>query len=182
VNQAITGGQAVITGGFNVTEAKLLSQRLNAGALPVPVTLLSQQSIGASLGADSLYKSLRAAEIAVLLIFIIMVLYYRLPGLLSVFSLGLYIVLTLAVFKFIGVTLSLSGITGFILSIGIAIDANILIFERLKEELRLGKSLKTVLKKDLFVLGLLFAMETCQHLLPVSLLMCLVQVLSKVLR
>ncbi len=143
VNQAITGGQAVITGGFNVTEAKLLSQRLNAGALPVPVTLLSQQSIGASLGADSLYKSLRAAEIAVLLIFIFMVLYYRLPGLLSVFSLGLYIVLTLAVFKFIGVTLSLSGITGFILSIGIAIDANILIFERLKEELRLGKSLKT---------------------------------------
>lgn len=147
VNQAITGGQAVITGGFNVTEAKLLAQRLNAGALPVPVTLISQQSIGASLGADSLYKSLRAAEIAVLLIFIFMVLYYRLPGFLAVFSLGLYIALTLSVFKFIGVTLSLSGITGFILSIGIAIDANILIFERLKEELRLGKTLKSAIEE-----------------------------------
>lgn len=147
VNQAISGGQAVISGGFNITEAKLLAQRLNAGALPVPVSLLSQQSIGASLGSDSLYKSLRAGEIAVLLIFVFMFLYYRLPGLLAVFSLCLYIALTLSVFKLIGVTLSLSGITGFILSIGIAIDANILIFERLKEELRQGKSLKSAIEE-----------------------------------
>lgn len=146
VNQIIAGGQAVISGGntgFNLLEAKLLTQRLNAGALPVPVTLISQQSIGATLGAESLAKSLYAGEIAVILIFIFMALYYRLPGVLSVFSLCLYIALTLALFKLIGVTLSLSGITGFILSIGIAIDANILIFERLKEELRQGKSLKS---------------------------------------
>lgn len=143
VNQIITGGQAVISGRFNLLEAKQLTQRLNAGALPVPVKLISQQSIGATLGAESLAKSLRAGEIAVLLIFVFMILYYRLPGLLSVFSLCLYIALTLAVFKLIGVTLSLSGITGFILSIGIAIDANILIFERLKEELRQGKSLRS---------------------------------------
>ncbi len=146
VNQVITGGQAVISGGqtgFNLIEAKLLTQRLNAGALPVPVKLISQESIGASLGAESLSKSLYAGQIAVFLIFIFMVLYYRLPGLLSVFSLCLYIALTLSLFKLIGVTLSLSGITGFILSIGIAIDANILIFERLKEELRQGKSLKS---------------------------------------
>ncbi len=150
VNQVIGGGQAVISGGntgFNLLEAKELTQRLNAGALPVPVSLISQQSIGASLGAESLSKSLFAGEIAVILIFIFMVLYYRLPGLLSVFSLCLYIAITLALFKLIGVTLSLSGITGFILSIGIAIDANILIFERLKEELRQGKSLKIAIEE-----------------------------------
>jgi protein-export membrane protein SecD len=147
VNQTIVGGRAVITGNFNVTEAKLLAQRLNAGALPVPVTLISQQSIGASLGADSLNKSMYAGFIGVMLIFVFMILYYRLPGLLAVFALCLYIALTLSIFKLIGVTLSLSGITGFILSIGIAIDANILIFERLKEELRSGKTLKSAIEE-----------------------------------
>jgi len=142
VQTAIMDGRAVITGSFNVKEAQLLSQRLNAGALPVPISLVSQQTIGATLGSKSLTQSLYAGVVGVLLIMVFMLLYYRLPGLLSVISLSLYIALTLAVFKLIGVTLTLAGIAGFIMSIGMAVDANVLIFERLKEELKEGKSLK----------------------------------------
>lgn len=147
VNQAIAGGQAVITGSFTLTEAKLLAQRLNTGALPVPIDLISQQAVGASLGAESLNKSLTAGMIAIVVVMIFMVLYYRLPGILSVISLSLYIALTLALFKFIGVTLTLAGIAGLVLSIGMAVDANVLIFERLKEELRDGKSLKVAIEE-----------------------------------
>jgi len=147
VQQAITDGRAVITGNFTLQEAKLLSQRLNAGALPVPVELVSQQSIGATLGTLSLTKSLKAGIIGVFLIMVFMLLYYRLPGLLSVISLSLYIVLTLALFKLIGVTLTLAGIAGFIMSIGMAVDANVLIFERMKEELKGGKSLKAAVEE-----------------------------------
>lgn len=143
VNEAIRNGEAVISGNFTLTEARLLSQRLNAGALPVPVDLISQQSIGATLGAQSLAKSLQAGIIAIIVVMIFMVLYYRLPGLLSVFALCVYIALTLGIFKLLGVTLTLAGIAGLILSIGMAVDANILIFERIKEELQAGKSLKT---------------------------------------
>ncbi len=142
VQQPITDGRAVITGNFDIAEARLLTQRLNAGALPVPVDLVSQQSVGATLGAESLEKSLKAGMISLLLVMLFMVLYYRLPGVLSVVALTLYITLTLALFKLIGVTLTLAGIAGFILSIGLAVDANVLIFERLKEELKEGKSLK----------------------------------------
>ncbi len=142
VQTAITDGRAVITGSFNLQDAKLLSQRLNAGALPVPVNLISQQTVGATLGAKSVQASLFAGIVGVLLVMIFMLIYYRLPGLLSVIALALYITLTLALFKLIGVTLSLAGIAGFIISIGMAIDANVLIFERLKEELISGKSLK----------------------------------------
>ena len=147
VQSVIPNGQAVITGSFDLVEARLLSQRLNAGALPVPVELVSQQSIGASLGAESLQKSLKAGVIGFMLIMIFMLLYYRFPGALSVISLVLYVALTLAVFKLIGVTLSLAGIAGFILSIGMAVDANVLIFERLKEELKEGKSLKAAVEE-----------------------------------
>ncbi len=147
VQQAITDGRAVITGNFNLTEARLLSQRLNAGALPVPVELISQQAIGATLGQASLEKSLKAGVSGVLLVMLFMFLYYRLPGLLSVISLSVYIALTLAIFKLIGVTLTLAGIAGFILSIGMAVDANVLIFERLKEELKDGKSLKAAVEE-----------------------------------
>jgi len=115
---------------------------LNAGALPVPIDFISQQSVGASLGAESLMKSLKAGVIALVLVMIFMILYYRLPGLLSVIALVLYLAVTLAVFKLIGVTLTLAGIAGLVLSIGMAVDANVLIFERLKEELKDGKSLK----------------------------------------
>jgi len=143
VNEAIRNGQAVISGSFDITEAKTLSQRLNAGALPVPVELISQETVGATLGAESLAKSLYAGLIGTLIVMLFMVLYYRLPGFLSVIALVLYASLTLAVSKLIGVTLTLSGIAGFIMSVGMAVDANVLIFERTKEELRAGKSLKT---------------------------------------
>jgi len=142
VNTPIRDGQAVITGAFDLQEAKLLSQRLNAGALPVPVELVSQQTVGASLGSESLAKSLRAGLVGIVLVAIFMLLYYRLLGLLSIIALILYSFLVLAVTKLIGATLTLSGIAGFIMSIGMAVDANVLIFERMKEELRSGKSLK----------------------------------------
>ena len=147
VQTSITDGRAVITGNFTLQEAKLLSQRLNAGALPVPVNLISQQTVGATLGAKSVQSSLYAGIMGVLLVMLFMLLYYRLPGLLSVIALSAYITLTLAIFKLIGVTLTLAGIAGFILSIGMAVDANVLIFERLREELKEGKSLKTAVEE-----------------------------------
>lgn len=143
VNQVINEGNAVITGNFTIQEARLLSQRLNAGALPVPIQLASQQTVGATLGADSLAKSLKAGIAAILLVMLFMVLYYRVPGVIAVIGLLMYASLSAAIFKLMGVTLSLSGIAGFILSIGMAVDANILVFERMKEELRAGKSLRT---------------------------------------
>lgn len=142
VNQIIPNGQAVITGGFSLNEARMLSQRLNAGALPVPVSLISQHTVGATLGADSLAKSLRAGILALLLVMVFMVLYYRFPGTIAVVGLLMYAALSAAIFKLLHVTLSLAGIAGFILSIGMAVDANILVFERMKEELRAGRSLK----------------------------------------
>ncbi|NCO05170.1 MAG: protein translocase subunit SecD [Candidatus Magasanikbacteria bacterium] len=147
VQTIITDGQAVITGGFDIQEAKLLAQRLNAGALPVPVELVGQQTVGATLGAESLAKSLKAGAIALVLVMIYMIIYYRLPGILSVIALGLYMSLTLAIFKLVGVTITLAGIAGFILSIGMAVDANVLIFERLKEEIKKGKSLETAVEQ-----------------------------------
>jgi protein-export membrane protein SecD len=148
VNEAITTGSAVVTGGFSLSDAKLLAQRLNSGALPVPVELLSQQTVDATLGADSLDKSFKAGMYGLIAVMIFMVLYYRLPGLLSVFSLAFYALLSLAVFKLIGVTLTLSGIAGFILSIGMAVDANVLVFERLKEELTAGRTLKAATEES----------------------------------
>ena len=148
VNEAITGGSAVISGGFTLVEAKLLAQRLNSGALPVPVELLSQQKVDATLGADSLAKSFKAGIAGLVLVMLFMIAYYRLPGLLSVISLVLYAVITLAIFKGIGVTLTLAGIAGFILSIGMAVDANVLVFERLKEELKSGKPLRSAMEES----------------------------------
>ncbi len=148
VNEPILSGSAVITGGFSFQEAKLLAQRLNSGALPVPVELLSQRQVDATLGADSLAKSFKAGIVGLILVMIFMVLYYRLPGLLSVFSLAVYAALNLAIFKLIGVTLTLAGIAGFILSIGMAVDANVLVFERLKEELRAGKILRLAMEES----------------------------------
>jgi len=139
VQQAIYGGQAIITGDFTVDEAKLLAQRLNAGALPVPIDLISQQTVGPSLGQISLQKSLIAGLIGFLLIALFMIGYYRLPGLLSVFALLMYGAIVLAIFKLLPVTLTLAGLAGFVLSVGIAVDANVLIFERLREELRTGR-------------------------------------------
>lgn len=143
VQEPITGGRAQITGDFTIEEAKTLVQRLNAGALPVPITLISQQSIGASLGQTSLTKSLKAALFGLIAVGIFMIVYYRLPGIMAVISLIIYGIIVLAIFKLIPVTLTLAGIAGFILSLGMAVDANVLIFERMKEELKSGKSLET---------------------------------------
>ena len=141
VNEKITGGRAVISGSFNIQDAKLLAQRLNAGALPVPISLINQQTVGASLGHASLVASLKAGLIGLILVGFFMILYYRLPGILAVFSLIIYGILILAIFKLWPVTLTLAGLAGFILSIGMAVDANVLIFERFKEELKTGKPL-----------------------------------------
>jgi len=147
VNEKITGGKAVISGNFNIQEAKLLAQRLNAGALPVPINLVNQQTVGASLGQKSVKDSLQAGIIGLILVAIFMIIFYRLPGVLAVLALTVYGLLVLAVFKLWPVTLSLAGIAGFILSIGMAVDANVLIFERLKEELRLGKPISNAIEE-----------------------------------
>lgn len=182
VQNAITDGVAIISGNFNVQQAKELAVRLNSGALPVPIKLIFQQNVGATLGKESIQKSLIAGILGLILIALFMISYYRLPGLLATFALIIYALISLAIFKigisftaiilvglffFLGirvnawfgffalasylvlmflnsvspVTLTLGGIAGFILSIGMAVDANILIFERLKEEIRSGKEI-----------------------------------------
>jgi protein-export membrane protein SecD len=140
VNSEILGGRAVITGTFSVSEAKLLAQRLQAGALPVPIELIAQQSVGPSLGHTSVNASLVAGMWGFLLVALFMLLMYRIPGLIAILALTVYGSVLFAIFKTIPVTLTLSGIAGLILSVGMAVDANVLIFERLKEELKLKKS------------------------------------------
>lgn len=146
VQAAIKTGEAVIQGSFAVDEAKQLARRLNAGALPVPIALVNQQNIGPSLGEIALQKSFFAGVIGMLALAFFMIAYYRLPGFVAILALGVYGLLSLALFKLIPVTLSLAGIAGFILSIGMAVDANVLIFERMKEEWGLGKSLKNAIE------------------------------------
>ncbi len=139
VQEKITGGRAQITGSFTLVSAKELVRNLNAGALPVPIELISQQSIGPTLGAVSLQKSLVAGIYGFLAVVIFMTAFYRLPGLFASLALAIYIALVMAIFKLVSVTLTLAGIGGFILSIGMAVDANVLIFSRMREELALGK-------------------------------------------
>jgi len=135
VQETISGGRAQITGNFTIDEAKELVRNLNAGALPVPIKLISQQTVGPILGKISLEQSLKAGILGFLAVILFMIIFYRLPGILASFSLGIYIVLILTLLKLIPVTLTLAGIGGFILSIGMAIDANVLIFSRMREEL-----------------------------------------------
>jgi preprotein translocase subunit SecD len=141
VQAAITDGQAIITNIGNVNQAKELVTRLNSGALPVPIKLISQQNVGATLGIDSLHKSIQAGLIGFIIVALFMIVYYRLPGLIAVIALSIYTLISISLFKMFGITLTLAGIAGFILSIGMAVDANVLIFERMKEELRKGKGL-----------------------------------------
>jgi preprotein translocase subunit SecD len=138
VDEAITGGTALITGNFTVDSAKTLVERFNAGALPAPITLVNQQTVSASLGNDSLKKVIFAAILGTILVILFMLFYYRLFGIFAALALIIYIALTLAVFKLIGITMDLSGIAGFVLTIGMAVDANILTFERIKEEQKRG--------------------------------------------
>ena len=140
VNEAISGGKAQISGTFTPTEAKTLVGRLNSGALPVPISLISTQTIGPSLGSEATKAGVKAAFIGFLFIALFLIIWYRLPGVIAVIALSMYVAIMLAIFKFVPVTLTAAGIAGFIISIGIAVDANVLIFERMKEELRLGDS------------------------------------------
>ena len=146
VNQAITGGNAVIQGSFTVKEAKDLAVLLNAGALPVPLKIVQQRHIGATLGQETIQKSLTAGAIGLMTVAVFMIVNYGFLGLIADSALIVYALIVMSIFKIIPVTLTLAGIAGFILSIGMAVDANILIFERMKEELREGKDFATSLK------------------------------------
>ena len=152
VQSVIRDGRAEISGSFDLKEAKELSQRLNAGALPVPIKLVQEQSIEASLGAESLQKSLKAAFWGLVIVAIFMIVYYRLAGVVAVVALSSYAVIIVSIIKLssltsFGVTLTLPGIAGFILSVGMAVDANILIFERIKEEIKRGRELSSAIKE-----------------------------------
>jgi preprotein translocase subunit SecD len=137
----ISGGNAVINGNFTARDAETLAISLRGGALPVPVEIVENRTVGATLGQESIRSSIQAAIGGLTLVLIFMGVYYRVPGLVADVSLIIYTILSLAVFNLLGVTLTLPGIAGFILSIGMAVDANVLIFERTREELRAGKTL-----------------------------------------
>ncbi|MBU2595477.1 protein translocase subunit SecD [Patescibacteria group bacterium] len=139
VQSVIENGQAVITGKFTIQEAKDLSIQLNAGALPVPINLVEERTVGATLGNESIKRSLMAGLIGAVLVALFMIIYYRYLGLVAAVALLFYSLIALAIFKLVPVTMTLAGVAGFILSIGMAVDANILIFERTKEEEREGK-------------------------------------------
>lgn len=145
VREAITDGNAVISGSFSLKEAKDLKGRLNSGAIPVPITLVSTETVGATLGQNALHAGVRAGIIGILLVVIFLVIWYRIPGLIASLAMCIYVVLVLAIFKLIPVTLTAAGIAGFLLSIGMAVDANVLIFERMKEELRKGDGIDTAM-------------------------------------
>jgi len=142
INGAITTGSGQITGNFTVDTANALAAQLKYGSLPVPIKVVESRTVGATLGEESVRKSLLAGYIGLGVVIIFMLLYYRLPGFVATLALISYAILSLALFKLIPVVLTLPGIAGFILSIGMAVDANILIFERLKEELRAGRNLR----------------------------------------
>jgi protein-export membrane protein SecD len=145
IQTEITGGQAQITGNFSAEEAKTLVRNLNYGALPVPISLESSQTVGASLGQSAFHSGVKAGIYGFIALVIFLVLWYRLPGLVASVALVSYIILSLVVFKMVPVTLTAAGLAGFILSIGMAVDANVLIFERTKEELKAGRSINDAL-------------------------------------
>ena len=145
VQQEITGGNAQITGEFSHDEAKKIVDLLNAGALPVPAKIMEENTVGPTLGADSLHKSMVAGVIGLIAVILFMIFWYRVPGLIATIALIVYAAIVFAIFKLVPVTLTLAGIAGFILSIGMAVDANVLIFERTKEELKAGRTLFTAI-------------------------------------
>jgi len=148
VEGKIIGGKAVISGSMSAKTANDISRRLNSGALPVKIgSPISQETVGPTLGAASLQKSLWAGILGLLAVIVFMIVFYRLPGLLASVALIIYVAITLSIFKLVPVTLTLAGIGGFILSIGMAVDANILIFARMKEEIKLGKSLSVAIQE-----------------------------------
>ncbi len=139
INEAISGGRAIISGGFTPEEARELAQNLNFGALPVPINLASTQTIDATLGAGVINQTLIAGMVGFGIIALFLMAWYRVPGLIATVALLLYILMNLAIFQLIPVTLTAAGLAGFVLSLGMAVDANVLVFERMKEEFRSGK-------------------------------------------
>ncbi|MZP30958.1 protein translocase subunit SecD [Heliobacterium undosum] len=146
VTEAITGGQARITGYGSLEDARRIALLLNSGALPVKMEMVEKRTVGPTLGAESLEKSKAAAMIGVGLIFAFMFLYYRVPGFVAIVSLILYSVIVIGILTMLNATWTLPGIAGFLLSLGVAVDANVIIYERLKEELRDGKTLRTAIE------------------------------------
>jgi preprotein translocase subunit SecD len=146
INTPILDGRAVMTGGFDLEGAKQTAIQLNAGALPIPIEIIEQRQLGASLGQEAVEKSVRAGLIGIGLVMVFMIMLYGWKGLIADLALIIYGVLTVAIYKVLGVTLTLPGIAGMLLTIGMAVDANILIFERMKEELRLGKAWKRAME------------------------------------
>jgi protein-export membrane protein SecD len=147
IQQKISGGSAQINGTFTPEEARDLVNNLNFGALPLPIELISTQLIGSTLGQGTLYASVKALGISFMIISLFMILFYRLPGVVAVIALGTYVLIMLSLFKAIPVVLTAAGIAGFILSLGIAVDANILIFERIREELQRGSTLRDAIEQ-----------------------------------
>ncbi len=146
IQTAIPDGSGEITGNFTRAEAESLAVQMRYGALPVPLEVVNRRTIGATLGADSVQKSVIAGLIGLGTVLLFMLVYYRLPGLMAALALVIYALLNLAMYKLIPITLTLPGIAGFLLSTGMAVDANILIFERMKEELRWGRPLRSALE------------------------------------
>jgi len=142
IEGAIPEGRGQITGRFTLEEAKAMVLQLRYGALPVPLKVVDTRTVGPTLGQDSVQKSVRAGTIGLVIVLLFMLIYYRIPGFLADLALIIYALVTLALFKLIPVTLTLPGIAGFLLSVGMAVDANILIFERMREELRQGRTLQ----------------------------------------
>ena len=147
INAIFTSGSGIIEGNFTTASARQLSLLLNSGALPVPLEVIQSSRVEPTLGRDSVNRSLVAGAIGLLLVVFFMIAYYRLPGVVAVIALLYYTALTYAIFRLVPVTLTLAGVAGFILSIGMAVDANVLTFERLKEELRAGKSLRAAVEE-----------------------------------
>src|SRR5437764_338300 len=147
IQVVFTSGRGIIQGRFTVDEAKQLSLLINSGALPVSLQVIQSSRVEPTLGRDSVNRSLIAGAVGLLLVAFFMLVYYRLPGAIAVLALLYYTALTYAIFRLVPVTLTLAGIAGFILSIGMAVDANVLTFERLKEELRSGKSLRVAVEE-----------------------------------
>jgi preprotein translocase subunit SecD len=142
VNSAITDGKGIIEGNFTADTANQLAVQLRYGALPVPLKVVETEAVGATLGQDSVNKSILAGIIGLSMVMVLMVYFYRLPGLIADLALVMYTMTSFALYEVIPVTLTLPGIAGFILSVGVAVDANILIFERMKEEMRGGRAIR----------------------------------------
>ncbi len=148
VQSAITDGIAIITGNFTAESARDFATQLKSGALPVPVSLIQEQTVGATLGEDAISESIIGGALAIALVMLFMIIYYRWLGVIASLAIVVYILLNVLVFRLVPVTLTLAGIAGFIISIGVAVDTNILTFERLKEEFRLGKPLPIAIRES----------------------------------